>query len=134
MNIILTGVSHFDKDKDGKELVSKNHGRPYTRCLIKCNEHGEKTLSGFGSDTTRGWSIGDTVDVEIEEKKVGENTYLNFKVVSGKSAANAELTEELRKINYKLDVILKSLSTPKMEDMSTISVSYPENDEEDPKF
>lgn len=43
------------------------------RCIINTEEH-EKPLSGFGSEVTRKWSEGDTVEVEVTES----NGYLNF--------------------------------------------------------
>lgn len=56
-----------------KERVSKT-GRPFTSLGLKTKQHGAKWLSGFDSATTKNWKVGDTVEIEIEQK--GE--YLNF--------------------------------------------------------
>lgn len=73
--VTLTFVGRYDTKKDGTPLLTKA-GKPYTSLRIKCNEHGDKYLSGFDGSQTKDWKIGDTVDIEVEEK--GE--YLNFSV------------------------------------------------------
>ena len=78
MKITLTKVTKLTQDKQGNPLTTKA-GKPYTRLLINCNEHGSVALSGFDNQATQNWKVGDTVEVEIEEVKVGDKTYLNFK-------------------------------------------------------
>lgn len=51
-------------------------GKPYTSLSIKCNEYGDKYLSGFDGKETASWKVGDTVEADVEEK----GQYLNFKV------------------------------------------------------
>lgn len=58
------------------ERVSKNTGRPFTSLGLMTEEHGEKWLSGFAGKDTADWKVGDTVDIEVEQK----GDYLNFKV------------------------------------------------------
>ena len=71
----LTRVFTTDKNKDGSPLMGRN-GKPYTRLAIKCEEHGDKWLSGFQGSRNASWKEGDTVDIIVEQK--GE--YLNFRM------------------------------------------------------
>ena len=72
----MTFVGRYTKDKNDQPLVSKKTGKPYTSLRIKCNEYGDKYLSGFDGPATQSWKEGDTVEVEV--KPNGE--YLNFEV------------------------------------------------------
>jgi|ERR1051326_40996 hypothetical protein len=93
-----------------KERTSARTGKPFTSLGIRCEEYGERWLSGFDSAQTRDWKEGDKVTVVIEEK--GE--YLNFslpkKSDSGPAASNAG-TAEIKNI-----LMLKIL--PMMEEMN----------------
>lgn len=73
--LTLTQVNRYTKDKQGNPLKTKD-GREYTRLVIKCNEYGDRPLSGFDSPQTSNFAPGATVEVEVEVK--GE--YLNFSV------------------------------------------------------
>ena len=108
MKVTITNIARFTTNKDGEPLKTKD-GRPYTSLRMQVQEHGDKWLSGFGNQVNAGWQKTDMVDVEIEEKKVGENTYLNFK--TPKDGGNSEIMEELRKINFKLDLLVRDVST-----------------------
>lgn len=57
------------------ERTSQRTGKPFTSRGIKCNEYGDKWLSGFAGKDNESWKVGDTVEIEVETK--GE--YLNFK-------------------------------------------------------
>ena len=72
MKIKLTKVYINDKDKEGKPFIGKNGA--YSKIAVKCQEYGDRYLSGFVSQWNANWKIGDTVEVDIEEK--GE--YLNI--------------------------------------------------------
>lgn len=89
----LSRVAHFDKDKNGAQLVSKT-GKPYTRCLIDLAD-GRKA-SGFGNVTTRKWNAGDEVEIDLTQS--GE--YWNFSTPKTESAGGfTELDrEKLRRI------------------------------------
>lgn len=58
------------------ERTSQRTGKPFTSRGIRTNEHGERWLSGFAGKENEGWKVGDTVEINVEEK--GE--YLNFSV------------------------------------------------------
>ena len=73
--VTLTSVYRSDKDKNGNKLISKQ-GKPFTRLSIKCQEYGDKWLSGFDNKVTSNWKEGDTVEIEITQN--GE--YLNFSI------------------------------------------------------
>ena len=121
MQLHLTHVQRYDKDKDGKPLVTKDN-RPYTRLVIKATEYGDKLISGFDSMQTRDWKEGVEVEAEVEQK--GE--YLNFKVLNktDKLAENMELIlNKLTLIGLKVDEIGKHI-VPKPKD------DYPEMTEE----
>lgn len=88
MQITLTAVSR-------KEKTSKA-GKPFTSVGIRCNEYGERWLSGFANKDNAGWKVGDTVEVDVETK--GE--YLNFSVPKASmsplgNAGNAEIKNYL---------------------------------------
>ena len=77
--LTITKIYRSDKDKEGKPLLSKKDGRPYSKIALKTREYGEgRWVSGFGNQTNSQWKEGQTVEVEIEEK--GE--YLNFKNIN----------------------------------------------------
>lgn len=69
----ITKITHFTKNRDGGALVTKD-GKPYTRCLV--NTEDGRTISGFGSQTTNGWQVGDTVELDITQN----GNYFNFKI------------------------------------------------------
>lgn len=104
MQITLTKVFRSTTKKDGTPLIGKN-GRPYTKLALKCNEHGDKWLSGFDGKETQGWREGDTVNVEIEQN--GE--YLNFSVPKSSHIVNQMGGEDMIKLNQKLDAIWTKL-------------------------
>jgi len=74
MKLVITKIYRSTKDKNGKDFVNKD-GNPYERVAIRCQEYGERWLSGFGARWNEYWKEGSAIDVEVEPK--GE--YLNFK-------------------------------------------------------
>lgn len=99
MKLSLTYVGHFDKDKSGKPYT--NAKGPYEKCLIKAAEYGDRWISLFGGKTTKTWKVGDTIDIEVEEK----DGYLNGRVPNqafelGKKVAELEL--EINKVKKQL--------------------------------
>jgi hypothetical protein len=87
--ITLSYVGRFTTAKDGSPLVSKKTGKPYTSLRIKCNEYGDKYLSGFDSFATKDWKEGMTVECDVEQK--GE--YLNFSVPRPEQVNAGRMTE-----------------------------------------
>jgi hypothetical protein len=73
MKVKITKIYTTDKDKQGNALISKQ-GKPYTRMSIKCQEYGDKWVSGFKNSVSGLWKEGDEVEINVEQK--GE--YLNF--------------------------------------------------------
>lgn len=74
MKLSITKIYRSWKNKEGNPLKTKD-GREYERVAIRCKEHGEKWLSGFGGQWNSNWQIGDEVEVDIEE----DGEYLNFR-------------------------------------------------------
>lgn len=67
MQLTITQISRKNK-------TSAKSGKPFESVGIKCQEYGDRWISGFGRADNKSWKVGDTVDVNVEEK--GE--YLNF--------------------------------------------------------
>lgn len=100
MKLHLTNVTRYDKDKEGNPLKTKD-GRPYTRLVIKTDEYQAKSISGFDSQETRDWKVGDEVEAEVEQK--GE--YLNFKLPKKGELSQQTLEQILKTVtNLRLDV------------------------------
>lgn len=79
INLTLTYV--------GRKPRTSASGKPYTSLSIKAKEYGDKWLSGFDSNETKNWNIGDVVEVEVVQK--GE--YLNFTVPKKEKTAPSSL-------------------------------------------
>lgn len=88
--ITLTFVGRYTTDKNNQPLVSKKTNKPYTSLRIKCNEHGDKYLSGFDGAETKDWKIGDTVEVEITQN----GDYLNFSVPKRNAPSGGGMSPE----------------------------------------
>lgn len=71
--VIITKIFRTDKTKDGNPLISKNN-KPYTKCNIQTQQHGEKWLSGFGNKVNEKWSNGDEVEIIITQN----GDFLNY--------------------------------------------------------
>ena len=99
MKVKLTGVWHNAKNKAGQPFISKT-GKPYERCSIKTEEHGDKYLSGFGNKTTKEWQVGEEVDLIVEEK----GDFLNFSLPKVEGGSSLD-KETLMRLEKKLDAI-----------------------------
>lgn len=126
MEVTLTRVFRSWKDKEGNDLVSKS-GRKYEKVLIKCQEYGDRWVSGFGSKSNQNWKEGDTVNIVVEEK--GE--YLNFKTVeTNETSDNSKVMFMLELIDKKLEAINKKISptekdaTPDSDDINPDEIPF----------
>ena len=80
MKLKITKIWFNNTNKDGQPYLDKD-SRPYTRVVIKTDQHGEKKLSGFAysGDEMMRWREGQEVDIDVSQK--GE--YLNFRLPKG---------------------------------------------------
>lgn len=104
MKATLTFVGRYTTKKDGTPLVGGN-GRPYTSLRIKTQEHGDKFLSSFDGPETKEWKVGDTVDIEVEQK----GDFLNFSYPKKPRGGAGISPEQFAKIDQKLDIIITEL-------------------------
>ena len=118
MKLTLTQINRFDKDREGNPLKTKD-GRPYTRLVIVTKEY-PKSLSGFDSQQTQNWKVGDEVEVEVEQK--GE--YLNFKVPNKQDFIGKNL-EEINSRLTKMNLTLSQILTYLMEGQKDKKPEYP---------
>ncbi len=95
--IKLTKITHYEKDRDNKPLLTKNN-KPYVRCLIVDTQG--RRISGFGSAITQAWEEGDEVSVEIEQR----GNYLNFKIPDQR-VTRAEFEEVKKDIKFLKDEV-----------------------------
>lgn len=100
--VTLSLIQHSSREK--------NDGGKFENCSIKVEEREDVWISGYASETTYGWRLGDVVELEIEEKEVGENVYLNFKTPSKEVL-------ELRERNSKLETELAKEKGVEIEDL-----------------
>lgn len=98
--ITIQAVKNEDK-------VSAN-GKAYTRCSIKTvNTKGEEVwLSGFGNNTTKSYTKGQVVDLDIYSEDYNGKTYYKFKEV-----AERNVFSELDEIKAILKHISASITT-----------------------
>ena len=88
------------------ERTSQRTGKPFTSRGIKCNEYGEKWLSGFAGKENADWRVGDTVEVEVETK--GE--YLNFTTPKG-TFQKGGTAPDMNRLEVKIDAMAGQLNT-----------------------
>lgn len=111
--VTLTSIMDRTTDKSGAPLKTKDN-KPYTRRLIKCEEHGDTLISGFKAPWNEGWREGDEVTIDVEEVKKDNNTYLNFKKVD----TNERLMEMYQELNRRV---------MKLEEIAQKGYAYPES-------
>ena len=124
ISVTITAVSR-------KEKVSTRTNKPFTSLGLKTREHGEKWLSGFGNASNAGWKVGDTVDIEVEQK----GDFLNFstpKNANGteKPRSMSETGETARLANVisiKLLPVLERIAVA-LEAQNTAPDGYPDSD------
>ena len=78
MTTKLTDIKQITTDRAGVPLRTRD-GRPYTRLLIKTEEHANQWISGFQNKQNYNWKVGDLVNIEIQEVQKDGQTYLNFR-------------------------------------------------------
>lgn len=94
MQVKITRVSKRDTNKNGDPLISKRTGKPYWNVGIQV-EGGDEWYAGFANSTNDpmyNLVEGATYSIAVEEKKIGDKTYKNFRLLT---AQEKEL-EELR--------------------------------------
>ena len=136
----LTSIKRYTNDKQGQPLKTKD-GRDYTRVNIQVAQHGQKWVSGFGSNTNANWKDGDEVELIIDIKKVGDKEYLNFKEPKKIDAVDEKLEKILNKITQ-MNLILESMRQYVMPKKEQAPVpynpeelgEYPENNLGEPQF
>ncbi len=75
----------------GRETkVSPKTNKPYERISLKVSEYGNRFLSGFGSQVTQNWKMGDDVELTVSEvaNPKGGMSYLNFEYAKPDSLAD----------------------------------------------
>ncbi len=91
----ITKIFRTTKDKEGKPLINRE-GRPFERVAIKCQEYGDRWISGFGSIKTNYWSVGTEVEVKVTENASSSGQmFLNFSLPS--------VWDEIREIKQRLE-------------------------------
>jgi len=77
-----------------KNRVSARTGKSFVSLGLKCQEYGEKWLSGFGSKDNDSWKEGDVVEVAVEQK----GQYLNFTTPAKPRVTNSANEDVIRKL------------------------------------
>lgn len=98
MNIKIKSIQHLQK-------VGKQSGKEFTSCKITSLGRDGKDvfISGFGSDVTKTWNAGDTVDIDITQTPSG---YWNFTMNENSKPSPNPLFAMFGDVNKKLDEIL----------------------------
>ena len=97
--MIIKQIQHENK-------VSQSSGKTFESCrILTTNPQGQDVwISGFGSPITHTWEIGDSVDVDIEQR----DKYFNFKENKNTKPSPDKKLALLEKIDRKLDLLLGS--------------------------
>jgi len=118
--VTITRISRKDK-------VSKA-GKPFVSLGIKCEEYGDKWLSGFGRKDNANWKEGDTVEIEV--KQVGE--YLNFEMPNKEAqAVGAAESRVMNALTLKVIPLLDAIRKDQIAILEKMKMKdpYPEMDE-----
>ena len=104
--LTLKNISHENKvGQSGKSFVS-------CKLVVPNTQTGKDTwISGFGSEITKTWQAGDTVDVDIVQTDKG---YWNFSENKNSKPSPDRKLEILNEINAKLDILLATQKTPQI--------------------
>lgn len=127
----ITYVKLDTTDRKGDLLMSKA-GRPYTRQTLKVSSKGDKYISGFMNESTKGWAVGNDVDILITESTTldkNNQPYLNWSLPKKEDKVGEKLEEILNKItagNLRLSMIEEHLKMTKTVDKP----HYPSAEEE----
>jgi len=140
MQVTLTQVNRYTTKQDGTPLTfpDKQTGQPkaYTSIRIKCQEYGDKVLSGFGGQWNANWAPGMKVDIEYSEKPGTDRngnavTYYNFR----KPNQLAALEQRVIKIEQHLGLQATPIAPqtpqapPQTPPQQVDTVEYPEEEE-----
>lgn len=79
-------------------------GKPFVSVAIKTEDG--RSISGFGNKDNQNWIVGDSVDVEIEQK----GQYLNFTVPKG-SLQKGGTAPDVNRVEMKIDALRAEVST-----------------------
>lgn len=63
-----------------KDGVSKS-GNPWSKINIQTEEKGEEWLSGFATNTSLAWQVGDEVDLEVTTREYEGKIYYDYKII-----------------------------------------------------
>jgi len=97
MECTIKTIIRKDKNKEGKPYVNKK-GEAFTLISLQVEELPSEWMSGFANDYNAEWKTGDTIDIEITEKKVGERLFKNFKNLSKKSSRLDTIEANIKKL------------------------------------
>ena len=97
MECTIKTIIRKDKNKDGKPYVNKK-GEAFTLISLQVEELPSEWMSGFANDYNAEWKTGDTIDIEITEKQVGERLFKNFKNLSKKSSRLDTIEANIKKL------------------------------------
>ncbi len=93
MQVKVNRISRKDTDRDGNKLLSKKDNKPYWKIGIQV-EGSDEWLSGFANNTSDPRYLmeeGGTYSIAIEEKKVGDKVYKNFRMLTPQEKELEEL-------------------------------------------
>jgi len=97
MECTIKTIIRKDKNKEGKPYVNKK-GEAFTLISLQVEELPSEWMSGFANDYNAEWKTGDTIDIEITEKQVGERLFKNFKNLSKKSSRLDTIEANIKKL------------------------------------
>jgi len=97
MECTIKTIIRKDKNKEGKPYVNKK-GEAFTLISLQVEELPSEWMSGFANDLNAEWKNGDTIDIEITEKQVGNRLFKNFKNLSKKSSRLDTIEANIKKL------------------------------------
>lgn len=104
--ITIEKIYISDKSKQGIAYIDKNN-KPYKRSAIKSagNPNWISANIFFPDDPILSWQVGETHEIVVEDNVVGDKTYWNFRLPKKDDAVKNALTEQLNRIEQKVDRI-----------------------------
>lgn len=100
MQVKITRVSKRDTDKNGNKLIGKKYGKPYWNIGIQI-EGEEGWMSGFANGTADpmyNLEEGGTYHIAVNEKKIGDRVFKNFRLLKPEEIKVAEMEAELKRL------------------------------------
>lgn len=100
-----------------KDEVSKA-GKPYTKCSIKTlDKNGQECwINGFGNNTTKGWSEGQEVELDIYQEEYQGQMRLKFRDVK-----EINLAQEIAEIKNIVTEIYATITFNKIDKPAKVS-------------